>query len=203
MRIDAVFFDLGRVLVDFDLEKAYRAAAEKSPLTPEEIRSKVISPRIYDFEKGLLSPEDFFRGLAADTEFQGTPAELRTIFDDIFTEMTHNVHTLRALRGRVRLGMISNTNASHIAFVEKAYDFFSLFECRVYSHQVQMRKPDTEIYRYALNAMDVAPERSLFIDDLEANVAGAREAGMHAIHLTPDRPLSQHSHPALALLFAE
>lgn len=202
MQIDAVFFDLGKVLVDFDLEKAYRAAAERSHLTPEEIRASVISPRMYEFEKGQISIDEFFRGLALDIAFQGTREELRKIFDDIFTEMSHNVSVLRALHGRVRLGMISNTNASHIAFVEREYDFFSLFDQRIYSHEVQMRKPDVEIYTHALQVMNALPERSLFIDDLEANVAGARNAGMHTIHLPVGRALADLGHPALDELLA-
>jgi HAD superfamily hydrolase (TIGR01509 family) len=203
MQIDAVFFDLGKVLVDFDLDRAYRAAAQKSPLSEAEIREKVISPRIYEFEKGTISTEAFFQGLARDTEFLGGPEELRAIFDDIFTEMPNNVRVLEALRGRVRLGMISNTNASHIAFVERHFGFFHLFDCRIYSHEVQMRKPDTEIYRHALAVMDVPAERSLFIDDLEQNVRGALDAGMHALHLPPGQPLNAGSHPALAKLLLE
>lgn len=206
MQIDAVFFDLGKVLVDFDLARAIEGARARTHLSISEIRARVVSTRIYEFEKGQISIEEFFGSLAEDLEFQGSVQELRALFDDIFSEMPHNVAAARALAGQVRLGLISNTNASHIAFVEHNFDFFPLFECRVYSHEVQLRKPDPAIYLHALEKMGVSAERSIFIDDLADNVRGAEACGMQAIHLPPGTSLAeevQKKHPQLARLLVQ
>lgn len=47
-----------------------------------------------------------------------------------------------------------------------------------------LRKPDAAIYRCALDILGVPPERVLFIDDRQENVAGADSVGMKTIRFT-------------------
>ena len=51
----------------------------------------------------------------------------------------------------------------------------------VYSHEEGYLKPDPQMYRIACERLDVAPESAVLLDDVEANVAGARAFGMNAI----------------------
>jgi putative hydrolase of the HAD superfamily len=63
-----------------------------------------------------------------------------------------------------------------------------LFDVVVDSAFVGLRKPDPAIYRLTCDRLGVAPEACVFVDDLEANVAAARELGMTAVHLrAPDQ----------------
>jgi putative hydrolase of the HAD superfamily len=50
------------------------------------------------------------------------------------------------------------------------------------SAEVGVVKPDSRIYRKALETLNVAPAESVFLDDFPDNVAGARAVGMQAIH---------------------
>lgn len=45
-------------------------------------------------------------------------------------------------------------------------------------------KPDPRVYLEALHRLGHAPSRTLFLDDVVANVEGARKAGLHAEHVT-------------------
>lgn len=198
--LDAVFFDLGRVLLDFDLEIAYRRASERSSANLQEIKAAVLAPRMTAFERGEISTNEFLGEIAAAIEFGGEVEELRMMFNDIFSEMHDNLEAARKLKGRVRLGLISNTNESHIEFAESRYDLFTLFDVRVYSHKEGIRKPEQEIYRRAMDRLGVRPDRSLFIDDLAANVEGAVRAGMHAVRLAPGVRLTSDLHPLLRAL---
>ncbi|MEM7500266.1 MAG: HAD-IA family hydrolase, partial [Pseudomonadota bacterium] len=65
-----------------------------------------------------------------------------------------------------------------------AYPFLGRFTDVVVSGAVGMAKPDTRIYSLLTERNALAPEACVFIDDTEKNVAGAREAGMDAIHFT-------------------
>ena len=58
-------------------------------------------------------------------------------------------------------------------------EYFSVFLSSCY---LGLRKPDEAIYRVALEIAQRAPQESLFIDDREINVEGARRAGMSVIH---------------------
>ena len=44
-----------------------------------------------------------------------------------------------------------------------------------------MKKPDPEIYKYTLEKLDILPEESVFIDDLEENIKGAEAVGIRGI----------------------
>ncbi|WP_419926054.1 HAD family hydrolase [Candidatus Poriferisocius sp.] len=62
-----------------------------------------------------------------------------------------------------------------------------LFEAVIDSSAVGIRKPDSAIYRLALERLEVSrPETSVFLDDFEPNVAAARNLGMHGILVGED-----------------
>jgi putative hydrolase of the HAD superfamily len=71
------------------------------------------------------------------------------------------------------------------------------------SHVVGIEKPDARIFQLALDALRVAPERSLYVgDSVRFDVLGAQAAGLHPVHLDPyGFCAGSHGHiPALAEL---
>lgn len=65
-------------------------------------------------------------------------------------------------------------------------DFESVFDAIVDSHEVKIRKPNPEIYRLTMNRIGAVPERTVFLDDLLANVEAANAVGMHGVHVGAD-----------------
>jgi HAD superfamily hydrolase (TIGR01509 family) len=88
----------------------------------------------------------------------------------------------RALKGRTRRFVLSNTNAIHMDYVFTHYPFIHDFDGLILSHDVGLMKPDARIYRLALEKFGIEPRRTVFIDDILANVDGARAVGWHGIH---------------------
>jgi len=60
----------------------------------------------------------------------------------------------------------------------------SRFDAVVDSSEVGHRKPERAIYDLTASRLDVEPSKIIFLDDFGPNVAGAREAGWTAIHVT-------------------
>ncbi len=60
-------------------------------------------------------------------------------------------------------------------------DFESIFDAIVDSHEVRMRKPNPEIYHHTMNRIGATPSRTVFLDDLHANVEAANALGMHGV----------------------
>jgi epoxide hydrolase-like predicted phosphatase len=59
-----------------------------------------------------------------------------------------------------------------------------LFDVAVDSSDCGMRKPNPAVFHHTLALLGgVAPDRAVFLDDSPGNVAGARAAGLHAIHV--------------------
>jgi putative hydrolase of the HAD superfamily len=188
MKISAVCFDLGKVLLHFDWKIMLDRIAQKSPLSPEEI-SRLLKedPQAIAYETGTITSAKFFSHLKKRLKYKGTAKELRAAFSEIFTPLTEHITLAALLAPHYPLAIISNTNEAHIVHAEATYSFFSLFRARIYSHQVKAMKPDRAIYQAALAALGgIDPLETLFIDDLEPNILGAVKLGWQTIHLRPE-----------------
>lgn len=200
--IRTVFFDLGKILVDFDLEICLRKLAQTSGRSIDEIKGLMFSPRMHDFERGLLSGEEFLGEIHSALDYPVSLDQMVQDFNDIFTLMPHNVSILENLSKKLPVGLISNTNHLHAAFVESNFDFPAFFTRRIYSQDTGFRKPEAAIFEMACEALRTTPEESLFIDDLITNIEGARAIGFHTIHLAPGQDLAMEMRrfPELQLL---
>jgi putative hydrolase of the HAD superfamily len=188
VKISAICFDLGKVLLNFDWQIMLRRIAEKSPLPPEEISKRMSdNPNFVHYEIGSVTSGEFFSYLKELTGFRGTISELRAIFCEIFTPLSEHIALAAMLAPHYPLAIISNTNHAHICYAEASYSFFTLFRVRIYSHEVGTMKPQPEIYQAALTALGgIDPLETLFIDDLESNILGAVQLGWQTIHLRPE-----------------
>jgi FMN phosphatase YigB (HAD superfamily) len=188
MKISAVCFDLGKVLLDFDWHIMLGRMAEKSPLSPVEMMRMMKDHDLFRrYEIGDITSAKFFAEIKKEFKYKGTAKELRACFCEIFTPMTEHIALAALLAPHYPLAIISNTNEAHIHHAEEAYSFFSLFSARIYSHEVKTVKPEREIYVAALRALGgIDPLEALFIDDLESNILGAVKLGWQTIHLRPE-----------------
>ena len=90
---------------------------------------------------------------------------------------------VKSLRGRVRLGCITN-NILHEQADEvrvSGANISGLFEVVIESAKVGVRKPEPAIFRMACDALSVEPHQAVFLDDMGVNLKGARELGMTTI----------------------
>jgi len=193
MKISAVCFDLGKVLLDFDKEAAILRLAEKSPLSPEEMGRLIQTDKqALVYEAGGITTARYISHLKKLLKYKGTAKELQACYSEIFTPLSDHIALAAMLAPHYPLAIISNTNDAHIAHAEATYSFFSLFPVRIYSHQVRAMKPDRAIYDAALAALGgIDPLETLFIDDLEPNILGAVKLGWQTIHLRPEVDLRE------------
>jgi len=187
MKISAICFDLGKVLLDFDKEAMLRRIAEKSPLAPEEMARLINEDSLgLAYERGAITSAKFFSHLKKLLRYKGAAKELRACFNEIFTPLPEHIALAALLAPHYPLAIISNTNEAHIVHAEATYSFFSLFKAHIYSHRVKAMKPDRAIYQASLKALGgIDPLETLFIDDVEANILGAVKLGWQTIHLRP------------------
>jgi len=97
------------------------------------------------------------------------------------TANTELIEYARRLRPRHRTGIVSNSFVGAREREQAAYGFEGLVEEIVYSHEAGFSKPDPRIYALICSRLNVPPGEMVFLDDAEACVAGARDAGIHAI----------------------
>src|ERR1700681_117051 len=158
---DALLFDLGRVVLDIDFDKAIacwagHAGCEAARLV-ERFSSRDEAYRRY--ESGELSDAQFLEGWNAI--FAG--------------EMPGIAPLLARAARRLPLYAFSNTNGAHVAHFSHVYaDLLGHFRKIFLSSTIGLRKPDAAAYDHVVRAIGVAPERIVFFDDLAENIEGAR-----------------------------
>ena len=86
-----------------------------------------------------------------------------------------------SLRPKYRTGILSNAGSDARAMFTSIFGFDHLVDEMIISAEEGIAKPDERIYKIALEKMGVEPGEALFLDDLSANVAAARQLGMKAV----------------------
>src|SRR5262249_16181099 len=114
-------------------------------------------------------------------------------YADIFRPNESVCELLPRLKGRYRLLLGSNTNDLHARqFLRQLDEPLGHFDALVLSHEVGSRKPAPAFYRHCQSLAGCAAEECLFIDDLPANVLGARACGWHGVvYTTTDNLLNE------------
>lgn len=96
----------------------------------------------------------------------------------------------RQLTKKYRVYLLSNVGDLHWSHVNEQYNLRNLAHAVLPSFEAGVMKPDAKIYRLAEERFGLTPARTVFIDDLEPNVAAARQRGWHAIqHVSPEQTI--------------
>ncbi|MFA5167205.1 MAG: HAD family phosphatase [Candidatus Omnitrophota bacterium] len=181
--IKAVIFDLGNVLVNYDVEKAAKHFSAVSGLSTREIWRRFFLSRFEQaYTRGEISTRKFHR-IACKVLGVSIPlATFSHYWTDIFWENPGMDRFLVRIKKHYPLYLISNTNALHFTYLKKHFKLLRHFDRKFPSHEVGARKPYLKIYRRVLRKIGLRPEETVFIDDMKNFIAGARKAGMHVIH---------------------
>ena len=180
--IDALFFDIGNVLVRFDLPGMLKDFAWSPGSSAWRVARLVWSRRLVDaVERGGLDGPGLHAAVRAETGFAGDYAAFRRVWCGHFRLDGAASVLFRRLARRRPTYLLSNTNDLHWEYIRRRYAFAREAKGAVLSCAVGARKPEKAIYAAAVAAAGVPAGRCLFIDDLEENVRGARAAGLRAV----------------------
>ena len=182
MKIKAIIFDLGKVLLHYDARKAAKRFSKecKVPLLKVWIHF-FTSPTEKAYTRGEISCRKFYEHSKQALKF---PVDFKTFkhyWNDIFWENDGMDPLLGKLQKKYPLYLISNTNKLHFDHIKKNFKILRHFKKTFPSHEVGHRKPEPEIYQKVLSRIKLRPEETVFIDDMPKFVEGARAVGMHAI----------------------
>jgi epoxide hydrolase-like predicted phosphatase len=181
--IKTIFFDLGNVVVPFDVKRAYVHMAELCGCRPEEVAARIrATGLVAPFEKGQIQTEAFIRELSTALKLEITYQNFCDWWNGVFLpETLVSDALLENLRSRHRLLALSNTNPIHFAMLKQAYPLLRHFDDYVLSYQVGAAKPEAKIYQEAIARAHCDPEECFFTDDLAVNIEAARAHGIDAV----------------------
>lgn len=187
--IETIIFDFGNVFINLndDYTLDYIKHFELSNNFEKVIETN------NRFEMGLISKDIF---LARYMEyFPGQPKQAiidkwNSILVDFPIYRMEFLHYLRQT-SNYKLILLSNTNELHIDRIKDQVllyeDFKSCFDGFYLSHEIRLRKPNHDSFRYVLDNHNLKPENTLFIDDTLANTKAASELGIHVWNINPKK----------------
>lgn len=200
---DAIIFDLGGVILHLDYTATVAALSVALRQDISGLYTQARQSHLFDcYERGELTTAEFFRQLIAQLPHHEEliarledPAFCRELEDGwnamLLDIPSENLKLLRHLRAKAKVFLLSNTNACHLDCFFDSYQrdheaghgaFAGLFDRTYYSHQLGQRKPEARIFETVLAENRLQPERTLFIDDNRANLAGAAAAGVQVVY---------------------
>ena len=188
----AVIFDIGRVLYDWDPRFLYERLIDDGEALDAFLRDVVTHDWHFQHDAGRPFAETSAELIDRFPQHAGLiaawgPRFLESIGDPI-PGMAGLVGELHA--DGVPLYALTNFSGEFFpAFRTQEAAMFDRFRGIVVSGDEKLVKPDAAIYRLALDRFGLDPAHTVFIDDNQANVAGAAAVGLVALHFTGEPKL--------------
>jgi putative hydrolase of the HAD superfamily len=182
-KITTLFFDVGGVILTNGWDSAARhAAMSKFQLDAAEFeaRHELANPA---WERGEITLEEYLARTVFYRERTFSPKEFE---DFMYAQSQALPESLEFVRGMARSGryfmaVISNESAEINAYRIQKFGLREIFVAFFSSCYVGIQKPDSRIFRMALDVTQRGADECIFVDDRAENVAGARKVAMNTI----------------------
>ncbi len=192
--IKNIIFDLGGVLLNIDYNKTTTAFKNLGYTDFEKMYSMIKANNVFDdLETGQISESAFYDYMLESAGESISKNEVTNAWNAMLLDFREeSLQFLKQLSQQHSVYLLSNTNQIHkTAFdlnLKKQTGHPSLdnfFTKTYYSHQVGMRKPNEDIFRFVEQDAGIKASETLFIDDLYNNIATAAKLGFKVHQLLP------------------
>ncbi|MDR3370069.1 HAD family phosphatase [Rhodoferax sp.] len=189
-----IVFDFGAVLFSWQPGALLLQTFPQQVHTHEEAAHLVHQifghPDWHDFDRGVLDADVVIARTAHRLDLPLEPmGDLVHGIGERLTPIEETVAVLLQLHQRRQAGdgvqglyYLSNMPIPYARLLEERYPFLQWFDGGIFSGDVLHIKPDLAIYQLLHSRYGLVPERTVFIDDLKANVKAAQSLGWQGIH---------------------
>lgn len=185
--IKAIIFDFGNVICRFDNNIYREKIAELTGKTVEDIKNIVFknSDILIRFETGVISTHEFFKELSDLCGLKVSYEELKRIYsEDKFTPVEGMEDLIKELKGKYKIGLLSNTSEWDFDYMIKVAPMIKTFDTITTSCEAKSMKPDKGIFFDSLNKLNLKPEECIYTDDILEYVEVAKSLGIKAFQFT-------------------
>ncbi len=183
----AVILDLGNVLVFHNNALLFHRLGQRVGLGPQEVAQRLTGAGWTAANRGLLDAEGIRKDVCGSLGAELSMEEFAPLWSSHFTVHEAVLPRVEELVGRVKLVLLSNTNALHVAYVRPQLPLLQRFDAVLMSCETGHVKPEPAFYRLALERAGCAPHEAAFFDDLPEFVEAANALGIHG-RLFTDAP---------------
>ena len=179
-------FDLGGVVVRWDPD-AIIAGVFSDAAIRSRVKTDVFShPDWLEVDRGTLEPDEVVRRTAQRTGIaESALRKMVLAVPASLVPLPDTVDLLYRLKARGHpLYCLSNMGFASIEYLERGHRFFEVFSGKVISCRLKLCKPEPAIFEHALKTYKLEAAETIFIDDVEKNVAAAGKLGIRTILFT-------------------
>lgn len=176
----AVAFDWGGVLTHGTFDGRTTARIAEAHARPLGLVREHYFALVRHLEVGDWTLERFWAELSPRLELEAPFAPFRELFLGGITANAEMFDLAAGLRGRVRLGLLSN-NYPEVSAALRRDPRFAIFDALVFSNEIGVKKPDAAAFSALNVALDVPPERTAFVDDTQENLDAAERLGYRGL----------------------
>lgn len=181
-----VYFDLGKVMVEFEHAKAVEQLAALAPCSVEQVRDVAFTSGLQnEYETGLINSDAYCQRVNSLLNANLPREQILEAISDIFTVNQPILETLQWLRDRrIPMGILSNTCSAHWDWivVQNWPIPGDWFELQVLSYEVRSMKPDARIYEVCEERARRGASDLFFTDDRIENIEAAQNRGWSTYH---------------------
>lgn len=181
--IKTIIFDIGNVLAGFDWRSFYEGQGYDGAMVERLARATVNSEDWKEYDRGCVSDEGMIRLFVENDP--GIEAQIRSALKDFHGLVTHYDYAVPWVCELKEKGyqvlVLSNFSDKALRECWHALDFLPYVDGGILSFKDKLIKPMPEIYHLILSRYHLKAQECVFLDDTQANVDGARAAGMHAV----------------------
>lgn len=198
--IKNIIFDLGGVFIHIDYGKTLKAFIDLNVENFNDLYTQHHASDLFEqLETGKLNVEEFYNAFRNHINITLADEQIEDAWNALIGSFyLDRIQWLNKIKQSYKVFLLSNTNAIHHKKIVDIYkeqtgkdDFDDHFIKAYYSHQMGIRKPYVEAYKYVLDEQHLEAQETLFIDDTLTNVEGAQKAGLQTVHLLPSVSLME------------
>ncbi|MHC4560467.1 MAG: HAD family hydrolase [Planctomycetota bacterium] len=180
-KIESVIFDWGGVLID-DPRPGLLQYCSDAFGVPLENYTPVHDSFLDEFHKDMISEESFWQEIARklDEPAPKVPSLWYEAFESAYVPRPEIFSLVSSLQDKgYRTALLSNTELPAVEFLRELD--YEMFDVLVFSCTEGVMKPERRIYEITLERLGSKAQQSIFIDDRQDYIQGAKEAGLNTI----------------------
>ena len=185
MSLAAVIFDYGKV-ISYDQDGHYLTQMRRLSGLDQETFERLYWQYRDDYDAGVLNGAGYWQAIGKGAGLEFTPSLIQDLIrtDNLSWSRTHDLALRWATElsaAGYKIGILSNMHEDLRVHLQEHATWLKSFDHAVFSCDVGMVKPQTEIYGHVVSGLGVAAAECLFLDDREVNIKAARAAGWQGI----------------------
>jgi putative hydrolase of the HAD superfamily len=180
-KIQAIIFDWGGVLIEDPAPALFKYCANALGVGVEKYAA-AFNMFLNDFQTGRVIEQQFWRNM---TSYLKVPMpKVNSLWSDAFALAYRPRQELFSLAGQLRkaglkIALLSNTEKPAVELIRRQK--YDLFDVMVFSCHEGTAKPERKIYEIVLDRLGIPAGNTLFIDDKQDFIDGAKKVGLQTI----------------------